>query len=230
MSQLNLNLTLYTYFRSSCSCRIRTACHLKAIPLTYEYVNLLADEQKSEAYIDRVNPSGLVPTLVVKDDVSGRTLATITQSIAMLEFLEEAFPMSRRLLPSAGQALLRARVRELVDIVACDVQPTTNLRILRRVNGLGVTSVEWFREMIGLPLAGYERILEETAGKYSVGDEVTLADVCLAPAVENAVRWEVDLSNFPNVVRVFDAVKVLPEFVKGDWRHQDDTPEALRAP
>ena len=227
MSQLDLSL--YTYFRSSCSCRVRTACQLRDIPLKYKYVNLVAGEQKSQPYIDQVNPNGLVPTLVVKD-ASGKTVATITQSIAILEFLEEAFPGSKPLLPPASQAFLRARVRELVNIIACDIQPPTNLRILKRVNGLGVTNQRWFQEMMVLPLTAYESILKETAGKFSVGDELTLADLCLAPAVENALRWEVDLSKFPNVVRVFDALKVLPEFVKGDWKHQGDTPEALRAP
>ncbi|EME84180.1 uncharacterized protein MYCFIDRAFT_152431 [Pseudocercospora fijiensis CIRAD86] len=224
-----LGLTLYTYFRSSCSCRVRTACHLKDIPLDYKFVNLVAGEQKAGPYIDQVNPSGLVPALVVRD-ASGKTVATITQSVAILEFLEEAFPTSRPLLPRASQPLLRARVRELVGIIACDIQPPTNLRIVKRLNGLGVTNQQWFQEMMESPLTAYESFLKGTAGKYSVGDEVTLADVCLAPAIENALRWEVDLSKVPNVVRVFDALKVLPEFVKGDWKHQDDTPENLRAP
>lgn len=221
------SLILYTYFRSSCSCRVRTACHLKNIPLTYRYTNIVKGEQRSSEYIDHVNPSGFVPTLVVQN-ASGEVVATITQSITILEFLEESFPESRPLLPPSPEPFLRARVRELVNIIACDVQPVTNWRVLKRVGGLGVSSQDWFKEMMERPLMAYEKILGQFGGKFSVGDEVTLADVCLAPAVENALRWEVDMGTFPNVMRVFEAVRKLPEFGAGDWRHQEDTPKALR--
>lgn len=219
-------LVLYSYFRSSCSCRIRTACQLKDIPLTYRYVNLLKGEQQAQLYLDEINPNGLVPTLLVKD-ASGGTVTTISQSLAILEFLEEAALSIRSLLPS--EPLQRARVRELVNIVACDIQPPTNLRILKRVNGLGVTNQEWFQEYMERPLAAYERILGDTAGKYSVRDEISLADVCLAPAIENALRWEVDMSLFPRTMKVFEAIRLLPEFRAADWRHQEDTPDCLKA-
>lgn len=219
-------LVLYSYFRSSCSCRVRTACQLKGIPLTYRYVNLLRGEQQAQPYLDEINPNGLVPTLLVKD-ASGNTATMISQSIAILEFLEEAIPSKKSLLPS--DALQRARVRELVNIVACDIQPPTNLRILKRVNGLGITNQEWFREYVERPLAAYERILGVTAGRYSVGDEISLGDVCLAPAIENALRWEVDMAKFPRTMKVFETIRDLPEFKIADWRHQEDTPENLRA-
>ncbi|KAK4502717.1 hypothetical protein PRZ48_006143 [Zasmidium cellare] len=218
-------LVLYTYFRSSCSCRVRTACQLKGIPLTYRFVNLLKGEQQAQSYLDEVNPNGLVPTLVIKD-ASGDTMTTISQSVAILEFLEDIFPSKRSLLPP--DPLQRARVRELVNIIACDMQPPTNLRILKRVNGLGVSNQEWFREFMERPLAAYEKILGETTGKFSVGDEVSLADVCLAPAIENALRWDVDMARFPRVMKVFKTIKELPEFKAADWRHQEDTPENLR--
>ncbi|KAF2164738.1 hypothetical protein M409DRAFT_67832 [Zasmidium cellare ATCC 36951] len=218
-------LVLYTYFRSSCSCRVRTACQLKGTPLSYHYVNLLKGEQQAQPYLDEVNPNGLVPALQVRN-ASGKTVATISQSVAILEFLEEAVPSKRSLLPS--DPFQRARVRELVNIVACDIQPPTNLRILKRVNGLGVTNQEWFREYMERPLAAYEKILRDTAGKYSVGDEVSLADVCLVPAIENALRWEVDMAKFPKVMNVFETIRNLPEFRAADWRHQEDTPENLK--
>lgn len=218
-------LILYTYFRSSCSCRVRTACQLKGIPLTYRFVDLLKGEQQAQPYVDEVNPNGLVPTLLLKN-AAGHTETTISQSVAILEFLEEAFPSKRSLLPL--DPLQRARVRELVNIVACDIQPPTNLRILKRVNGLGVTNQQWFREYMERPLAAYERILGDTAGKFSIGDEVSLADVCLAPAIENALRWEVDMVKFPKVMSVFERIRELPEFQAADWRHQEDTPENLK--
>lgn len=219
-------LILYTYFRSSCSARVRTACQLKDIPLTYRFVNLVKGEQNEKPYVDDINPNGLVPTLLV-NDASGNKITTISQSVAILEFLEEAVPTNRSLLPK--DPLHRARVRELVNIVACDTQPPTNLRILKKVNGYGVSNKDWFQQYMEKPMGAYEKILQTTAGKYSVGDEVTLADVFLAPAIENALRWEVDMSKFTKVMRVFETIRELPEFKAADWRHQEDTPDDLKA-
>ncbi|KAM3417139.1 hypothetical protein BST61_g8714 [Cercospora zeina] len=222
-------LTLYTYFRSSCSCRVRTACHLKNIPLQFKFINLLSAEQTSPPYLSEINPNGTVPTLLIHSS-SGELLGKITQSLSILEFLEESFPAPEypSLLPPSSQWLQRARVRDLVALVACDMQPPTNLRVLKQVNPLGVTNQAWFAANMAKPLAVYEEILIQTVGKYSVGNEITLADVCLAPAIENAVRWEVDLSNYPNAVRVFENLRKEEAFVKGNWRHQEDTPEAMR--
>ncbi|PPJ53011.1 hypothetical protein CBER1_11331 [Cercospora berteroae] len=222
-------LTLYTYFRSSCSCRVRTACHLKNIPLQFKYINLLSAEQTSPLYLSEINPNGTVPTLLIHSS-TGALLGKITQSLSILEFLEETFPSPEyvSLLPPPSQWLERAKVRDLVALVACDMQPPTNLRILKQVNPLGITNQAWFAENMAKPVAAYEEVLVQTAGKYSVGDEISLADVCLAPAIENAVRWEVDLSKYPTVLRVFENSRRVEAFVKGDWRHQEDTPEGLR--
>lgn len=221
-------LILYTYFRSSCSARVRTAANLKGLSLTFKYVHLLKGEQRAPAYLDNVNPNGLVPTLVVKD-ARGKTITAIRESVAILEFLEEFFPDSRRrLLPADPVA--RGRVRELVNVIAADVQPVTNLRILGRVKTAGIEAKEWCGEFMGYGFQAYDRILAEgpTKGRYSVGDEITLADVVLAPAVEGAIRWGIDLDQYPNMKRVFEEITVLPEFVRGDWKHQEDTPEDLR--
>ena len=220
-------LILYTYFRSSCSCRVRTACNIKKLPVTYRYVNLLEGEQRAASYLE-VNPGGVVPTLVVTD-ATGRPIVTISQSIAILEYLEEAFPNSRQLLPPVTQPVARARVRELVNTIACDVQPPTNLRVLRRAKGLGVTSEDWCQEFMDFGLRAYEALLARNPQRYSVGEDITMADVVLAPAIENAMRWGMGLAKLPNVKRVFEAIRALPEFMDADWRHQEDTPEALRA-
>lgn len=219
---------LYTYFRSSCSCRVRTACNIKGIPLKFKYVNLVQGAQRDSYFLENINPSGLVPALVIING-AGDPVATITQSVAILEWLEEAYPSTTPLLPPASEPLRRARVRELVNIVAADVQPPTNLRVLKRANALGVSSGEWCQEFMAYGLSAYEKLLAETAGQYSVGDELTLADVVLAPAVENALRWGLKLDGLPRLKKIYENIKGLPEFEKADWKHQEDTPGSLRS-
>ncbi|KAH8681060.1 glutathione S-transferase [Xylariales sp. PMI_506] len=252
MSFDNAKFTLYTYFRSSCSARVRTAAALKGIPLSYKYVNLLKGEQSADAYVSDVNASGTVPTLIV--ELADGSRLRIRQSIAILEFFEEAFPPTAAttnaaaapgssssssssfpsprqvaLLPPPDQPGRRALVRDLVTILSADFQSRTNLCVLRRVAELGVTAADWCREYMPPALAAAEAVLRESAGRFCVGDEVTLADVVLAPAVEGALRWGVDFAPFPEVKRVYDTVRELPAFVAADWRHQEDTPEDLRA-
>lgn len=125
-------LHLHTYFRSSCSARVRTAAHYKNIPLTYTYIHLLKSDQTTPEYT-LTNPSASVPTLTLTR--SGSPPIVIRQSIPILEFLEQYFPDTPRLLPE--DPVERARVRELVNIVASDLQPVTNLRILKAVKKLG---------------------------------------------------------------------------------------------
>jgi len=216
---------LYTYFRSSCSARVRIAAHWKGIELKYKYIHLLKNEQQDSDYVDKRNPGKTVPTLVVRED--GKEIL-IRQSVAMLEYLEEAHPNLPKLLPPASDPVARARVRDLVNIVACDIQPVTNLRILNKVRPLGVAAEQWQQEFMSAGLEAYEKIASSTAGKFSVGDEVTLADVVLVPAVDGASRFKVDISLFPNVKRIFDEAQKLEAFQKGSWKTQPDTPEELR--
>ncbi|KAK6194078.1 hypothetical protein LQW54_011799 [Pestalotiopsis sp. IQ-011] len=224
MSYQDAKFILFTYFRSSCSARIRTAAALKHINLQYEYINLVKGEQSSPSYTN-LNPSGAVPTLVVERD-NGEKI-TIRQSTAILEFFEEIFPTVSPLLPTDPAE--RAQVRELYSILAADFQPRTNLCIIKRVRKFGVTAQEWCKEQMPPVLRAYEEVLQHCGGKYSVGDNLSLADVALAPAVEGALRWGVDLTEFPLLHQVFENIRVLPEFVEADWRHQEDTPADLRA-
>lgn len=227
MSTASESVVLYTYFRSSCSARIRTACHLKGIHLGYVYVNLLASEQFSHEY-SQTNPSCTVPTLVIPaSSPMNSTGADITvyQSISILEFLEEfpSFSGCSKLLPQDPVA--RAKVRDLVNVIASDTQPPSNQHILKRVAAIdGGDSKKWAVDLMTRGLRAFEGLLEKNGGGiYSVGDEVTLADVCLAPAVEGALRWGVDFAQLPRVKSVYDKISVLDAFVKGDWRNQEDT-------
>jgi len=222
-------LLLHSYFRSSCSARVRTAAHLKGIPLEYSYVHILSNEQSAPEYTVR-NPSASVPTLSLTTHTGEEVV--IRQSIPILEFLEEYFPDTPRLLPPPSESIKRAKVRELVNIIANDVQPVTNLRILKKVKKLGgeQAPAEWAKHFMRLGLEAYDKVAAGAgyAGKYSVGDEVTMADVVLAPAVEAALRYGVELENVPTVKRIYEGVKGLEAFRKGDWRHQSDTPEEFR--
>jgi len=123
-----------------------------------------------------------------------------------------------------------AKVRELVNIIACDMQPVTNLRVLRSVKKLGgeQAPAEWAKEWMTKGLQAYDKVCEGCAGRYSVGDSVTMADVCLAPAVEGALRYGVEVQEMKTIWRVYNEAKGLDAFKKGDWKHQGDTPGEFR--
>lgn len=217
--------TLYGYFRSSCSARIRLALNIKGISFDYVPVNLLQGEQLSDKH-KALNPSASVPLLMrmYKDDEPFR----IGQSVAALEYIEEAHPNTDlALLPSDADT--RAQVRTLVNIVACDIQPVTNLRIMRRVRELGGNAEDWNKQLMTEGLAAYEAVSRVCAGTYSVGQGVTLADVCLLPAVWNARRFGVDMDQFPVIKKVAENLEQLPPVQKASYFKQADTPEELRA-
>lgn len=218
---------LYSYFRSSCSARVRIAAHYKSIPLTYKFIHLVKNEQQSSDY-SSLNPSQNVPTLVVRESDNGKEFL-IRQSVAILEYFEEAYPHAPRLLPPAVDVEARAKVRELVNVVACDIQPVTNLKVLNKVRPLGVDAKEWQAEWMSSGLEAFERIVKDCAGKYAVGDEVSLADVVLAPAVDNALRFGVDVKIYPTVWRVYEEAGRIEAFRLGGWKSQPDTPEEFRS-
>ena len=230
---------LHTYFRSSCSARLRIACNLKGIPLSYTYVNLLKKEQRDPSYLS-TNPSGQVPTLTpITGDLSHHqeNLWPITQSVAALEYLEEVFPeCETKLLPPLGQAVDRVNVRTLANVIACDVQPVTSLRVLRRVKKVVATarsdgdaaSNEWAKDFSTQGFRAYEDIAAKTAGQFSVGDSISFADVCLIPAVWAAIRFKVDLEQFPVLKGVYERMSELGAVKKAHWKNQEDTPEDLR--
>lgn len=213
-----------TYFRSSCSGRLRIALNLKSLSYKCSYTNLLKDEQTSASHLS-LNPSGSVPVLTpLKTDNAW----PITQSVAGLEYLEEAFPDRRPLLPPGDKLVARAQVRTLVNIIACDTQPVTNRHIMLAVGKLGKNGPEWSREYMTRGLKAYEETAKRTAGEFSVGDEITMADVVLVPAVWGAERFGVDLEKLPTVKRIYETMSREEAVVKAHWRRQEDTPEEFR--
>lgn len=221
----NADFQLYTFFRSTSTARVRIAARIKGIPLSFIYINVRQDEQHAEAF-SHLNPNRTVPVLTVtrRNDENSSPSFSIRQSVSILEFFEEAFPDKTPLLPPTTDLSARAHVRDLVSIICADLQPPTNRRILLRVQDQGGSPQTWAHNIMRDGLLAFEETAKPLAGKYSFGDSLTLADVVLAPAVENAVRYGVNLEMVPTVKRVFEAIRDLPEFRAADWRHQGDTP------
>ena len=202
-------LQLYTYFRSSASYRVRIALHLKGLPFESVPVHLVRDggQQHSAAY-QRINPAALVPALVDGDHA-------VTQSLAILEYLEETHP-SPALLPS--DALGRARVRALAQTIACEIHPLNNLRVLQYLQGpLGLdeaTKATWYRHWITVGFTALEEMLATSSdtGTYCHGNTPGLADCCLVPQVANSRRFATPLDAFPNIRRIEEACLALPAF------------------
>ena len=215
-------LKLYSYFRSSASFRLRIALALKDLPCEIAPVHLLKDggEQNQPAYRS-VNPAGLVPALQDGDTV-------LTQSIAIMEYLDEAYPQSP-LLPS--DVLGRARVRALALTIACDVHPLGNLRVLNYVGdtlGAGEEGRKtWACHWIALGFDAFEEMLSRPGaptGLFCHGDTPGMADCCLVPQVFNARRFGLDLAPYPTLVRITEHCESLAPFVMAHPSQQPDAP------
>ena len=201
-------MILYGHAMSSASYRVRIALALKGLQVTSVLLDLRAGEQRREAFL-QINTQGLVPALVLDDG------AVLTQSAAIIEYLEEAHPQPP-LLPRAP--LQRARVRALSQAITCDVHPLNNLRVLQYLETeLGrdkASRDSWYRHWVQLGFAALEsRLVRDGAtGRFCHGDSPSMADVCLVPQVFNARRFAVDLSAYPRIVGIDAACRELPEF------------------
>jgi len=207
-----MQVVLYTYWRSSSAWRVRFALLHKGIPFESRFVNLRAGEQRADEH-KRLSPMGVVPCLLV----DGRPLV---ESVAILEYLEEVAP-EPPLLPR--DPWKRARVRQLVELVNSGIQPLQNLAVLDHLSKDEEVRMAWARHFNERGLRALESALEsiETEfgpGKYSLGDELTMADVYLVPQVATARRFGVSIDPCPRVLRVFDecmkleaAIAALPE-------------------
>jgi maleylacetoacetate isomerase len=192
-------MELYTYFRSSAAYRVRIALNLKGIQADYRYVHLVQDggQQHQPDYL-KLNPQGLVPALVDAGQI-------LTQSLAIIEYLDETHP-EPPLLPK--DAIGRARVRALAQLVACDIHPVDNQRILKYLEKeFGVDEIarkKWYRHWVMEGFTALEKLLagNPATGRFCHGDQPTLADLCLVPQVFNARRFEVDMQSFPIIARI----------------------------
>ncbi|WP_395826636.1 maleylacetoacetate isomerase [Collimonas sp.] len=217
-------MKLYSYFRSSASYRVRIALNLKGIAHDIVPVHLFkhGGEQLSQLY-RTLNSDGLLPTLVA-DDGSG-SQHVLTQSLAMIEYLDEIHPMPA-LLPSTP--LDRAFVRSVALSIACDMHPLNNLRVLRYlVHELNVddnAKNAWYRHWCESGLAALELTLarDKRPGKFCYGDSPTLADCCLVTQIFNAQRLKCDLSAMPTLMRIHENCQQLDAFVKAAPQNQPD--------
>jgi len=208
---------LYSYWRSSCSWRVRIALALKGVRYEYAAVHLVKDGgEQHKAQYAALNPSRAVPTLVV----DGHTIA---QSTAIIEYLDETRP-TPPLLPR-DDAAKRALARQLALTIGCDIQPVQNLRVLLyQEEKLGGAKKDWGHHFITLGFESLEAQLAQCAGKYCIGDELSLPDVYLVPQVYNANRFGVDMSRFPIISRVHDALVQLDAFKEAAPDMQPDAP------
>ncbi len=209
---------LHGYFRSSAAYRVRIALNLKGLDYGQVSVHLRKGEQRAEAFL-AINPQGMVPALVDGD-------AVLTQSPAILEYLDEAYPDTPRLLPDGP--VDRARVRALAAAIACDIHPINNLRVLQYVQGpLGCSQeamVTWYNHWIAEGFRALERMLaaDPRTGRFCHGDSPGLADVCLVPQVANSQRHALDLAPYPVIRRIAEACDELAAFRAAHPSRQPD--------
>jgi maleylacetoacetate isomerase len=216
-------LTLYTYFRSSAAYRVRITLNLKGVAYQPEFIHLLrgGGEQRQPAYL-KLNPQGLVPTLVDGEEV-------ITQSLAIIAYLDEVYPQSP-LLPTDLKA--RAYVRSLAQTVACDIHPLNNLRVRQYLGEhLGCSDADWqnwYDHWIQEGFKAFEAALTShpSTGQCCYGDSPTLADICLIPQVFNALRFNCDLSPYPLLQRIYRYCLSLEAFWQAAPERQADSLEA----
>lgn len=212
-------LKLHSAWRASAPYRVRIGLNLKGVAYDYVPVDLVAGQQKSEAY-HAVNAQDLVPSLVLED---GRVL---TQSLSILEWLEETHP-EPALLPK--DAFDRQLVRAMAAVVACDIHPVNNLRILKALAGLGVEEPArnaWARRWIGDGFAALEPMIATYGRGYAFGDAPTLADCCLVPQVYNAARFAVDMTPFPAIAAAAAKAGEHPAIAAA---HPNNQPDAIPA-
>ncbi|MDB5803154.1 MAG: nagL [Betaproteobacteria bacterium] len=209
-------MKLYTYFRSSAAYRVRIAANLKGVAYEPEFIHLAKGKHNEPAYKE-VNPAGLVPCIIEDGQL-------LTQSLAIIEYLDETHP-AVPLLPRDPWE--RARVRALSMLIACEIHPINNLRVLKFLTGpMKHTDEErdtWYRHWVEDGLAKFEAMLADgKTGKFCHGDTPTMADACLVPQVANGKRFNCNYDHVPNVVRIFEECNKLDAFKKAAPPNQPD--------
>lgn len=195
-------ITLFDYFRSSAAYRLRIALNLLDIDYETVAVDLLKGDHKSEQNLAR-NPQGMVPTL----SIEGQDL---TQSLAILEFLEET--QGPRFLPA--DPLQRAAIRAVAHAIAVDIHPVLNMSVAKsasEMTGGKTTMKDWMHVFMPSRLAAAQDMLPNSTGPYCFGSHVTLADICVMPQLYNARRWEIDLAPMSRLIEIETALSEIPQ-------------------
>lgn len=208
-------MKLHGYFRSAAAYRVRIALNLKNLSVEHVHHHLRKGEQRAPAYL-ALNPQGLVPALELDDG------AVLTQSLAIIEWLDEMHP-EPPLLPS--DSLQRARVRAFAMAIACDVHPLQNLRVLFRLRNLPVAEsvvVGWAGSVNETGLEACEALIARVPGPFCFGEGPTLADICLVPQLGNARRFKVDVARFRRLLEVEAAALAMSAFADAAPDRQPD--------
>ena len=213
-----MTLHLHSFFNSSTSYRVRIALALKGIAHDVTGVDIRADAHKQPAFMPALNATSAVP--VISDD-GGFSLG---QSLAIIDWLDAQVP-EPRLIPAEPMA--RARVLELSYLIACDIHPVNNLRVLRFLgNEFGADAAardRWYRHWIAEGMAGVERLLKSHGhGPFCFGNTPTLADCCLIPQIANAVRTGCDTAPYPRAMAIHAHATAQPAFIAAAPRNQPD--------
>ncbi|KAG0068753.1 Glutathione S-transferase zeta-1 [Linnemannia elongata] len=194
---------LYSFYRSSCAWRVRLGLHLKNIPFEIRPINLLTEENKSAEY-KAIQPFGAVPAFLEANSHG----PALVESVAILE------------IPSPAQRPLRSRT------IAMDIQPVCQMRVLKYIGK--DKEADWVSHFFKEGFAALEKLLEKTAGKYSYGDSITMADLLLVPQFYNGVRFAVDMSAYPIMSRINSELETIPAFQAAHPTKQPDCPPELR--
>lgn len=215
-----MSLKLYGYWRSSASYRVRIALNLKELDYEYVPVHLVRDggEQNSDEYTG-LNPAHLVPTFVDDDED-----IILNQSMAIIEYIDEKYEQGYKLIPQ--HKVQRARVRTIAQDIGCDMQPVCNLRVLNHLTSEFDAETEqrnaWCKHWIEKGFSALEKRLQTTAGKFCFGFDLTMADVVLVPQVYNALRFNVDMEQYPLVNKIYHNCNQLKAFIDAAPENQID--------
>jgi len=210
-------MKLHGYWRSSAAYRVRIALNLKGVQVEHCPVHLINNggEQHSASY-QLLNPSELVPTLEEGE-------LSLNQSLAIIQYLEDSYPQTPLYPKDPAQ---KAAVMAFALDIACDIHPLNNLRVLQYLTGpLALSEAEkmqWIQHWLAVGFSALESRLQQTARRYCFGDQITVADLCLVPQVYNALRFQLDMTNYPQISAIYQRCNEVEAFAKAAPERQVD--------